>query len=198
MVNVLIAYNNDASVELHNFMQLCADTVKQYCIDHKHTYTSLAPPNLTESEIVKTMPNNQICFIAAHGDADGVYNETDTDVVTTRTTNYVFNNKCFYSVACSCAQNLRLELQRIGVKIFVGYNDSFIVGANEDAFCTCALEGLKKILQGATVATAKDAMKKKYDEVIKALSFPDNTFLLRNKERLIFEGEDGVSLADLR
>ena len=197
MASILVACNNDMNVDLHNFMQYCADVAKQYCRDHNHDFTSVVPPFLTETNVLTTMQNHHICFIAAHGDADGVYNEKDLDVITTRTTNYSLANKGLYTVACSCAQNLYNELSRIGLKLFVGYNAPFIVGDNEEVFCECALEGLKHILQGKTLDIAYQEMLNKYDEAISHQSFKDKIFLLRNKERLVFSGEDTVSLSDL-
>lgn len=196
MANILIAYNNDANVDLHGFMQSCADSARQCCVDNNHAYTSVVPPSLTESNVIPSMQNHQLCFIAAHGDSEGVYNEKDADVITTHTTNYNFVDKGLYTVACSCAQKLYPELYRIGLKLFVGYNAPFIVGDDEEAFCDCALEGLKYILQGKTKAAAHKAMLDKYDEVIKSLPFKDKIRLLQDKERLMFEGEESITIAD--
>lgn len=196
MANILIAYNNDANVDLHGFMQSCADAARQCCVDNNHTYTSVIPPSMTETNVISPMQNHQLCFIAAHGDSDGVYNEMDEDVITTRTTNYAFADKGLYTIACSCAQNLYPKLRRLGLKLFVGYNAPFIVGDDEDAFCDCALEGMKHILQGSTMSIAYKAMLDKYDEVIKTLSFQDGIRLLRDKERLKFEGEENMTIAN--
>lgn len=197
MANILIACNNDTNVVLHSFMQYCADVAKQYCVDNGHLYSFVEPPRFTENEIITPMQNHHLCFVAAHGDYNGVYNEISDDVITVRTTNYAFANKGIYTVACSCAQNLHPELHRIGLKLSVGYNDAFIVGDDESAFCDCALEGLKHILQGKTKAEAHKAMLDKYDEVIATLPFHDGILLLHDKERLVFEGRDDVSIADL-
>ena len=198
MADILIACNNDANVELHNFMQSCADVARQYCVDNNHSYTSVVPPSLIESNVIPPMQKHQLCFIAAHGDSDGIYNENDADVITIRTTNYAFADKGLYTIACSCAQNLYPELNRLGIKLFVGYNAPFIVGDDEDAFCDCAVEGMKHILQGKTKSEAYKAMLDKYDDVIKTLSFKDKIRLLRDKERLRFEGEDNTTIANLK
>ena len=84
------------------------------------------------------------------------------------------------------------------IKLFVGYNAPFIVGDDEDAFCDCAVEGMKHILQGKTKSEAYKAMLDKYDDVIKTLSFKDKIRLLRDKERLRFEGEDNTTIANLK
>lgn len=197
MANILIACNNNSNVNLHDFMQLCADYAKQYCYNCNHTYTFIEPPHLTEKNISTHMENHHVCFIASHGDDYGIYNENGDDVVTTRTTNYTFSNKGFYSVACSCAKSLEAELIRVGAIFFVGYNKPFNVGYEEDAFCRCAMEGLKHILLGKTKAEARKAMLDKYDEVIKSLPFNDQIRMLRNKESLVFYGEDKVLLTDI-
>ena len=119
MANVLIACNNADSVDLHNFLQSCADLARQQCVDFNHNYSFVEPPHLTEQEVISPMPYHQICLIAAHGDADGVYNENHEDVVTTRTINYNFEGKGFYSVSCLCAQNLRIELICLSLSFFI-------------------------------------------------------------------------------
>lgn len=197
MANILIAYNNAANTNLHGFLQSCADEARQLCTDNNYRYTLLYPPDLTESHVVQSMENFQICFVAAHGDPDGVYNEKEVDVVSTRTTNYVFNKKGFYSIACSCGQNLCPELMRIGLGLFVGYTEPFIVGDNEEFFLDCAMEGLRALLQGECKKEAFHAMLNKFDEVIKLLPFEDQIKLLHNKERLVFAGDDTISINDL-
>lgn len=197
MANILIACNNDPGTVLHDFMQSCADEARQLCIDYNHDYTFAGAPQLTEETVISSMTDHQLCFIAAHGDSDGVYNEKEEDVVTTRTTNYNFSNKAFYSVSCSCAQNLCQELMRIGLSLFVGYNTSFYVGCHEEAFLECAIEGLRRLLQGDSKEDAHKAMLEKYDDVIDTLPFKDRILLLHNKESLIFAGEEGVSLSTL-
>lgn len=198
MANILVACSNDSSTDLHDFMQSCADEARQICVDDNHNYTLVEVPQLTEHNVISAMSNHQICVIAAHGDADGVYNESDADVVTTRTTNYIFANKGFYSISCSCAQNLCHELMRIGACLFVGYDDIFYVGDNEDAFLGCAIEGLKQLLNGQSKDIAHKAMLNKYDEIIDTLPFKDKILLLHNKESLVFAGNGSVSLKDLK
>ena len=39
MANVLIACNNADSVDLHNFLQSCADLARQQCVDFNHNYS---------------------------------------------------------------------------------------------------------------------------------------------------------------
>lgn len=75
MAKILIACNNDASVDLHSFMQSCADLAKQQCVDFHHEYSFVEPPHLTEQEVISPMLDHQICFIAAHGKPYGIINE---------------------------------------------------------------------------------------------------------------------------
>ena len=127
MGKVLIAYNNDSGTVLHDFLESCADEAKQICADNGIDYSSTCPPDLNEQGVVGVMPNHQLCFIAAHGDADGIYNEDDEAVVSTCTTNYNFKGKGLYCVAYLCAQNLHPHLKALGARFFVGYNDTFNV-----------------------------------------------------------------------
>lgn len=202
MAKVLIAYNNASNVNLHNFFQACADDVRQYCVDNNMEYISLFPPQFTETEVSGGMIDSQLCFVAAHGDANGIYNEEDAAVISTKTTNYNFKDKGLYCVVCSCAQYLISELQRIGLKIFVGYNDAFGTDGNLDIFKDCALEGIRQLLLGKNVAEAKRLMLQKYDECIDAAnqnkdSWSTRDILLDNREHLVFEGQDNLTINDL-
>ena len=194
MAKVLIAFNNDPCTDLHNFMQSCADEVRQICVDYNHIYVLIDADHLTETDVTSSMADSQICFITAHGESDGIYNQYEAEVITTRTTNYCFANKGFYSISCSCAQDLCPVLIRIGLQFFVGYDAPFRVGECEEAFIDCAIEGLAQLLQGKTKDIAHKAMLDKFDNVLKTLSFKDQLLLLHNKEHLFFTGEDGVSL----
>ena len=90
MGKVLIAYNNDSGTVLHDFLESCADEAKQICADNGIDFSSACPPDLDEQNVVSVMPDHHLCFIAAHGDVDGIYNEDDEAIVSTRTTNYNF------------------------------------------------------------------------------------------------------------
>lgn len=90
MGKVLIAYNNDSETVLHDFFESCADEAKQICADNGINYSSVCPPDLNEQSVVGVMPDHHLCFIAAHGDVDGIYNEDAKAVVSIRTTNYNF------------------------------------------------------------------------------------------------------------
>ena len=95
MGKVLIAYNNDSGTVLHDFLESCADEAKQICADNGIEYSSVCPTDLNEKSVVGVMPDHNLCFIAAHGDAGGIYNEDDEAVVSTHTTNYNFKGIFF-------------------------------------------------------------------------------------------------------
>lgn len=188
MTDILIAYNNHEAVSLHQYLETCADIVKQTCIDNNKSYTPICPPNLTEKNVIEAMESHDICFIAAHGDNNGIYNENNEDIVTTNTTNYSFNGKLFYSVACLCGKNLCPELLRLGAKVFVGYKDVYYVGKEETLFHETAIEGIKCIIEGRNPYQAKDQMMNKYNEAINsAADFHDKIILLHNWYNLVFE-----------
>ena len=199
MSKVLIAYNNDSGTVLHDFFESCADEAKQICADNGVEFTSVCPPALNEQNVVGAMSSHQLCFLAGHGDADGIYNENDEAVVSTHTTNYNFNGKAFYSVACSCAQNLYPHLKALGLQLFVGYRDTVRVKGDLEPFVVCAMAGLRNFLAGDNAKTAKEKMLSTYDEQISALDEDswEAKFMVYNKETLVFEGEDTLALADL-
>lgn len=201
MGKVLIAYNNDSGTVLHDFLESCADEAKQICADNGIDYSSTCPPDLNEQGVVGVMPNHQLCFIAAHGDADGIYNEDDEAVVSTCTTNYNFKGKGLYCVACLCAQNLHPHLKALGVRFFVGYNDTFNVRGEREPFVCSAMAGLKSFLAGENAKVIKEKMLATYDEQITALDAIDPMAaieLVHNKESLVFDGESTLVFSDLQ
>ena len=201
MGKVLIAYNNDSGTVLHDFLESCADEAKQICADNGIDYTAVCPPDLDEQSVVGVMPDHHLCFIAAHGDADGIYNQDDEAIVSTRTTNYNFKGKGLYSVACLCAQDLHPHLKALGLRFFVGYNDTFNVRGEHAPFINSAMAGLKSLLSGESADVAKEKMLTTYDEQIVALDATDPMAaieLVHNKEALVFDGEDTLVFSDLQ
>ena len=201
MGKVLIAYNNDSGTVLHDFLESCADEAKQICADNGIDYTAVCPPDLDEQSVVGVMPDHHLCFIAAHGDADGIYNQDGEAIVSTRTTNYNFKGKGLYSVACLCAQNLHPHLKALGLRFFVGYNDTFNVRGEHAPFINSAMAGLKSLLSGESADVAKEKMLTTYDEQIVALDATDPMAaieLVHNKEALVFEGEGTLVFPDLK
>ena len=200
MGKVLIAYNNDSGTVLHDFMESCADEAKQICVDNTIEYSTVCPPDLNEQCVIGVMPNHQLCFLAGHGDADGIYNENDEAVVSTHTTNYIFNGKGLYTVACSCAQNLYLHLKAVGLQFFVGYKDTFNVRGEREPFINSAMAGFHSFLNGDNIETAKEKMFTTYDEQIASLDVNswERKFLVHNKEALVFEYENDICLVDLK
>lgn len=188
MQNLLITYNNDSTEELHDFFEGCADDAKQFCVDNGHSYSSVYPPDLEEKNVCPVMKDYTLCFIAAHGDADGVYNSDYSDVLSVRTTNYEFADKTVYAVACNCGQNLCQELKRLGLKLFVGYDDLLFIIESEPSFRESAMEGLKALLEGETKQIAYNRMYTKYTESItNAQSKQIKMLLLHNREHLCFK-----------
>lgn len=201
MGKVLIAYNNDSGTVLHDFLESCADEAKQICADNGIDYTAVCPPDLDEQSVVGVMPDHHLCFIAAHGDADGIYNQDGEAIVSTRTTNYNFKGKDLYSVACLCAQNLHPHLKALGLRFFVGYNDTFNVRGEHAPFVNSAMAGLKSFLSGESADVTKEKMLTTYDEQIVALDATDPMAaieLVHNKEALVFEGEGTLVFSDLK
>ena len=200
MGKVLIAYNNDSGTVLHDFLESCADEAKQICADNGIDYSSVCPPDLNEQSVVGAMPDHHLCFIAAHGGVDGIYNEDDEAIVSTRTTNYNFKGKGLYGVACLCAQNLHPHLKVLGLRFFVGYNDTFNVRGEREPFVISAMAGLKSFLSGENADVAKEKMLTTYDEQIVALDVTDPMAaieLVHNKEALVFDGDSTLGFWDL-
>jgi hypothetical protein len=200
MSGILIAYDNDNRTELRDLFEACADDAKQACVDNGLSYESVCPPTLTEENVIGVMPNHHLCFIASHGDYDGIYNESKQEIISIRTTNYNFGGKGLYSIACSCAKNLGPHLLGFGLQFFVGYNELFVTKGDLEPFVISAMSGLKSVLSGDNVETAKEKMLASFDEQIAILDTKDRlgaAFLLRNKEALVFEGDGTLVLSAL-
>lgn len=200
MSGILIAYDNDNRTELRDLFEACADDAKQACVDNGLSYESVCPPTLTEENVIGVMPTHHLCFIASHGDYDGIYNESKQEIISIRTTNYNFGGKGLYSIACSCAKNLGPHLLGLGLQFFVGYNELFVTKGDLEPFVISAMSGLKSVLSGDNVETAKEKMLASFDEQIAILDTKDRlgaAFLLRNKEALVFEGDGTLVLSAL-
>lgn len=87
MSNIVIGFNNHKADILHSFFEKCADSVNTLCEQYNFTTSSFCPPDFTERNIISNMSNSSGCFLAAHGDRDGIYNEQNQDVVSTKTDN---------------------------------------------------------------------------------------------------------------
>lgn len=202
MAGLLIAYNNDTTEGMRDVFETCADGAKAICARHSVDFESVCPPILTSDNVCGKILGFQMLFIAAHGSNEAVFNEkeTDNEVVSIHTTNYDFNGKGFYSVSCDAARDLAPELNRLGLRIFVGYDDEFRVKGDITPFCDCALAGLEAFLAGNTVADSRKIMNDSYDSVIAEFnkSNPEIAwYLSHNKIHLCFEGEDSLRFSDL-
>lgn len=201
MGKILIACNNDSTTVLHDFLESCADEVKQICADNNTEYSFVYPPNLNEQNIIGVMSEHQLCFFAGHGDTDGIYNEEEEAVISVHTTNYNFKNKGLYCIACSCAQKLYPHLKAHNLHFFVGYSDKFTVRGEYEPFINSAVAGLRSFLNGDTLKVAKEKMIATYDTQIAALDIIDPMAaveLVHNKEALVFEGNDDLLFSDLQ
>lgn len=166
MSSVLIAYNNDCNTELHHFFESCSDEAKQACLDNKITFESVCPPNLNADKVCGKMESNSLCVIVSHGINGEIINENNEEVISIHTTNYNFANKGLYALACYSGLDLKDELIRIGIKFFVGYSDSWMIGTDEELFLKCALQGLKDFLSGKSKKDAKECMISTYKNTI--------------------------------
>ena len=199
-VKVLIAYNNDISESSRQFFDNCATDIRNYCIEKGFEYQILIPPHLVEQKLMETVLDSQICYIASHGRPDGIENEKKDDIISTQTTNYNLNGKALFAVSCYCAQILKDELMRIGLKLFVGYKSEYVEFPGYDEFHTTANSGVKIFIEGATVSEMRAAMYKSYDECLDLLYSESPIVadgLLDNRENLIIEGHEQLCLSDL-
>lgn len=200
MGKVLIAYNDDASENSRQFFDDCAIDIRNYCIGKSFDYDLLTPPNLTELQFMDKAQYSKICYVASHGRPDSVVNEEGEEFVSTRTTNYNLNGKCFFAVSCFCAQNLKDELLRIGLKLFVGYRDKYTEFPGYDEFMQSANCGLKVFIDGQNVAQMKESIYAEYDRLFNILNGKNPLAadaLLDNKESLVIEGDDDLTIKKL-
>lgn len=200
MAKVLIAFNNDVSEENRQFFEAYATDVRNYCYANRHDVEILCPPNLTEDNFMRLAGNCVVCYVASHGTTDSVVNEKWDPFVSIRTTNYNLAGKCFFAVSCNCAGELRAELLRIGLKLFVGYRNEYTDYIGSDEFQICANSGLKFFINGCTVAEMRKHMEAEYDKYFDILNQRSAIMadaLLDNKEALVIDGEDALTINDL-
>lgn len=204
-VNVLIAYNDDISESSRQFFDNCATDIRNFCLEKGLEYQIIVPPQLVEHKLMESVLNSQICYIASHGRPDGIENENKDDVISTQTTNYNLNGKALFAVSCYCAQTLKDELMRIGLKLFVGYKSKYTEFPGYDEFLTTANSGIKIFIEGASVSEMQAAMYKSYDECYDLLGSKSSIVadalaadaLLDNREGLTIEGFSQLHLSDL-
>ena len=201
MNSILIAFNSCLDDLSHSFFQTCADEARQLCADTGIPCTSMTGNDLEEQSIMQAIDNHSLCVLASHGSFDSIVDENGNDVISTRTTNYAFNGKGLYAVSCWCAQSLMPELCRIGLSLFVGYDDEIRFSGDESVFVDCALSGLRSFVGGKCLELAKEDMLSSFDEAItKAGESPDpfeKMLLLHDKESLVFFGDPELTFADL-
>lgn len=201
MSSILIAFNSSPNDSSHSFFQSCADEARQLCVDTKIPFTSKTGGDLAEQSIMQTMESHSLCVFASHGLCNSIVDENGNDVISTRTTNYAFSGKGLYAISCWCAQDLMPELCRIGLSLFVGYDDEIRFSGDESVFVDCALSGLRSFAEGKRFDLAKADMLSYFDEAIKKAGESSNPFekmfLLHDKESLVFFGDPELTFAEL-
>ena len=86
------------------------------------------------------------------------------------------------------------------MKLFVGYRDKYTEFPGYDEFMQSANCGLKVFIDGQNVAKMKDSIDAEYDrlfDVLNGKSVLAADALLDNKESLVIEGDDSLTIADL-
>ncbi len=201
MNSILIAFNSCPEDPSHSFFQSCADDARQLCADFNIPFTSKTGDDLAEQGIMRAMESHSLCIFASHGSCDSIVDESGNDVISTRTTNYAFKGKGLFAVSCWCAQNLMPELCRIGLSLFVGYDNEILFSVDESVFVDCALSGFRSFVEGKRFDLAKTDMLSSFDEAIKKAGENPNPFekmfLLHNKESLVFCGDPELTFEAL-
>lgn len=200
MITVLIAYNNDENETCRHFFEECATDIRNHCLTYGIDVQLLTPPDLTEEQFAKHSETSQICYVASHGSPKSVVNEKGEEFISTNTANYSLNGQCFFAVSCHCAKELKDALFRIGLKLFVGYNNTYTLFPDCDEFTQSANSGLKAFIEGMSVAQMKEYIYAEYDrlyEILDTRSAIMADALLDNKEAIIIAGEDSLTINDL-
>lgn len=201
MNSILIAFNSCPDDSSHSFFQSCADEARQLCADNNVPSTSKTGDDLAEQSVMQAMENHVLCIFASHGSCDSIVDENGNDVISTKTTNYAFNGKGLYAVSCWCAKGLMPELCRIGLSLFVGYDDEIRFSGDESVFVDCALSGLRSFVAGNRFDQAKADMLSSFDDAIKKAGDSPNPFekmfLLHDKESLVFCGDPELTFEAL-
>lgn len=86
------------------------------------------------------------------------------------------------------------------MKLFVGYRDKYTEFPGYDEFMQSANYGLKVFINGQNVAQMKGSINAEYDRLFDVLNEKNALAadaLLDNKESLVIEGDDNLTIANL-
>lgn len=200
MAKVLIAYNDDVSERSRQFFDACATDIRNFCYTHGLECELLSPPKLTHDEFISIAKSSEICYVVAHGTPNSILNEKEEDVLSIYTTNYDLCGKALFAVSCFCAQSLKEELLRIGMKLFVGYRHKYTEFPEYEEFMESANSGIKAFFTGANVYQMRQIMNAEYDRLYEELDSKNPLAadsLFDNKEALVIEGDDELVINDL-
>ena len=200
MTKILIAYNDEISDRNSKLFEDHAIDVINFCIDKGIDFKIVKPPQLVETEVTKSVLNYKICYIASHGTTDAIKNENNEDIVSTTTTNYNFYGKALFTISCDCAQTLKDELIRIGLKLFVGYKSKYQDFPDYEEFYITANSGIKLFSEGVSVSEMRKQIYMIHDKCYDSLCSISPLVadaLLDNREGLTIEGDDHLCLSDL-
>ncbi len=201
-MGMLIAYNDAPTEELSGFFEFCAEEIDNTCQINNIITTLLTPPQLRYASLASILENHTVCVIAAHGDERSIANEINEDIVSIGTDNRIFRRKLLYAISCSCAKELKNNLEENGLASFWGYSKKFNVWSGYVQYAQCAISGILSLIEGKTIKEAREIMLSEYDSAIAELaSTESNPFvaanLLDNKESLVITGDENLTLKDL-
>ncbi|MEM2259986.1 MAG: hypothetical protein QXP52_00175 [Candidatus Aenigmatarchaeota archaeon] len=139
-------------------------------------------------DVEETIKNEEIDLVVFynHGNEDCLWGSHSEKVIDCDNID-LFKGKEIYTLACLSAKKLGVEAWKKGVKLFIGYDDTFVfTTTEEELFKECANSGiLKKLRDKVSWKEAFDYMKKKFDEAIdKAKEFWTKTWLAHDRDCL--------------
>lgn len=198
----LIAYNNDESDKAGGYFSFCGEEMKIAMLEHSFESIVLTPPYLTNMQLLQSLPECHICFIANHGDARSIAGNNG-DMVSVDTNNTLFSGKLLYAVSCTCAKELKDSLVADGLRSFWGYDNKLSIWYGYPQYARSCMAGIKSLMDGKNIKEARDEMIAQYNHDIEELEeqYPNDTYLaaalLDNREALVVFGKDDLKLSDL-
>jgi hypothetical protein len=210
MTKFIIAYD-DKDPKLGHYFTLCKENLTTF-LNEKGISPIIEIPTQhctqlsIELEIKKHQASESFCFVAySHGNKNSVICSGESYVKVNENT-HLFNNSIFYSNACLCGRELRIDLIQNGCKVFIGSNEEVQVFLL-DPHLSAKLDNYALLLfieDDKTIHEAYISMLNHYDYEIdrlnsfeKGLGFGKAAYLVEARDALVFEGDKALKFSSL-
>lgn len=210
MTKFIIAYDNQDPL-LGDYFTLCKNNLVAFLsgksiVDIVEIQAQHCTQLFIELKINEIKDSKEFCFVAySHGSRNAVICTGEAYVKANENT-HLFNNSLFYSNACLCGRELKVDLIQNGCKAFIGSKDEIKVllldpnlSAKLDNYALMVFIETDK-----TIHEAYNSMLNHYDyeidklnELEKGLGFGKAAYLIEARDSLVFDGDKNLKFRPL-